>query len=203
MTALTAFQDKLLAQLRSMPQGASPAALGKKMKAGAAQVTRSAIALTNRPDRQTVVERKKGTVVNIRLASRDAAPAATVWKRKMQHGAAIELKVQPTPPAVVPMEFTPRFLNASEDVQRAVKFLSGVADTLLEKNAAYGNSAGNPMRVFSNSDRVEQLRVRIDDKLSRIYRGEEAHKTAVPEDTIKDLVGYLALLHSLESNKGG
>ena len=42
---------------------------------------------------------------------------------------------------------------------------------LLEKNLSYGNSALAPLRIFSRADPVEQLNVRIDDKLSRIARG--------------------------------
>ena len=60
---------------------------------------------------------------------------------------------------------------------------------LLEKNAKYGNSALEPIRVFSKADPQEQLRVRIDDKLSRIL-------TSDPEDTedaVTDLIGYLIL----------
>ncbi len=60
---------------------------------------------------------------------------------------------------------------------------------LLEKNEAYGDSALNPVRVFSKADAVEQLRVRIDDKLSRLMRGNPAG-----EDVILDLIGYLVLL---------
>lgn len=60
---------------------------------------------------------------------------------------------------------------------------------LLEKNKAYGNSALNPIRVFSRADPVEQIRVRIDDKLSRLSRG-----AAAGEDVERDLLGYLILL---------
>lgn len=60
---------------------------------------------------------------------------------------------------------------------------------LLEKNRAYGDSALNPLRVFSKADPVEQIKVRIDDKLSRIVRGSNAG-----EDVILDLIGYLILL---------
>ena len=63
---------------------------------------------------------------------------------------------------------------------------------LLDKNAKYGNSALNPVRVFSKADNVEQLLVRIDDKLSRIARG--AGMEATDEDTLNDLIGYLILL---------
>lgn len=61
---------------------------------------------------------------------------------------------------------------------------------LLEKNAKYGDSALNPTRVFSRSDAVEQIRVRIDDKLSRLMRGTGVED----EDVVKDLIGYLVLL---------
>jgi len=67
-----------------------------------------------------------------------------------------------------------------------------LADTrsmLIEKNVAYGDSALNPVRVFSKSSVDEQLRVRIDDKISRLVRGEKAG-----EDVVADLLGYLILL---------
>ncbi len=63
---------------------------------------------------------------------------------------------------------------------------------LIDKNAKYGNSALNPVRVFSKADNQEQLLVRIDDKLSRIARG--AGMDGVDEDTLNDLIGYLILL---------
>lgn len=60
---------------------------------------------------------------------------------------------------------------------------------LLAKNHAYGDSAIRPVRVFSKASAVEQILVRIDDKLSRLSRGE-----AAGEDVIQDLLGYLILL---------
>ena len=44
---------------------------------------------------------------------------------------------------------------------------------LIAKNQAYGDSALNPVRIFSKADPIEQLKVRLDDKLSRIARGSE------------------------------
>ncbi len=64
-----------------------------------------------------------------------------------------------------------------------------IASMLVEKNAAYGNSAMEPMRVFSRASPVEQILVRIDDKLSRLSKGAEAG-----EDAVLDLIGYLVLL---------
>jgi len=60
---------------------------------------------------------------------------------------------------------------------------------LIEKSKAYGSSWRDPVRVFSHADPVEQLRVRIDDKLSRLMRG-----SAAGEDVVLDLLGYLVLL---------
>lgn len=71
-----------------------------------------------------------------------------------------------------------------------------MADFLINKNRAYGNSALDPVRVFSKSDNVEQLMVRIDDKLSRFARGNE-----FPGDNdIDDLLGYLVLLKVAHRN---
>ena len=60
---------------------------------------------------------------------------------------------------------------------------------LLAKNRAYGDSALNPLRVFSKASSIEQIKVRIDDKLSRLARG-----SAAGEDVELDLIGYLILL---------
>jgi len=74
--------------------------------------------------------------------------------------------------------------------KRISEIISGIEKMLIEKNRAYGDSALEPVRVFSKSDTVEQLYVRIDDKLSRIERGHEYPG----DDTIFDLIGYLVLL---------
>ena len=67
-----------------------------------------------------------------------------------------------------------------------------IKDLLLEKNQKYGNSALDPVRIFSKESAVDQLLVRIDDKLSRISRG--AGLLANDEDVLDDLIGYLVLL---------
>ncbi len=65
---------------------------------------------------------------------------------------------------------------------------------LLEKNRAYGNSAAEPVRIFSKVDALEQINVRIDDKLSRLARGKEYQG----DDTELDLVGYLILKRAVK-----
>ena len=71
-----------------------------------------------------------------------------------------------------------------------------IAQMLIEKNIAYGDSALSPVRIFSKADPREQLHVRIDDKLSRLMKG-----TDYPGDNdIDDLIGYLVLLKISKEN---
>ena len=67
-----------------------------------------------------------------------------------------------------------------------------VKELLLYKNKNYGDSALNPCRIFSQANEVEQLLVRIDDKLNRIKKGVGLLST--DEDVLMDLIGYLVLL---------
>lgn len=69
-----------------------------------------------------------------------------------------------------------------------------VRELLLEKNAAYGDSALNPINALSSASATEQIRVRMDDKLSRMVRGHEYAN----EDTLLDFVGYYFLLKIAE-----
>lgn len=71
------------------------------------------------------------------------------------------------------------------------KICDDIRDLLLKKNRAYGNSALNPVRIFSKASTKEQILVRIDDKLNRIKQG---NNSLDDEDVIQDLVGYLILL---------
>lgn len=69
------------------------------------------------------------------------------------------------------------------------KVLDEVRRVLHEKNDAYGDSALNPIRIFSKDESPSaSIDVRIDDKLSRIARGQDCG-----EDTELDLIGYLVL----------
>lgn len=74
--------------------------------------------------------------------------------------------------------------------------LDRIGNLLIEKNEAYGNSALDPIRIFSKADTLEQLRVRIDDKLNRLAKGREYPS----EDTVDDLLGYLVLYKIGERN---
>jgi len=80
------------------------------------------------------------------------------------------------------------------------KECDAIKSLLLRKNKEYGNSALSPRRIFSQSDTKEQIRVRIDDKLSRIAHTSEAGDASntITEDTVQDLIGYLILLRVAE-----
>jgi hypothetical protein len=65
-----------------------------------------------------------------------------------------------------------------------------IKEMLIAKNKSYGDSAIDPIRIFSKADNTEQIKIRIDDKLSRISRGTEFYG----DNDIDDLVGYLILL---------
>jgi len=78
------------------------------------------------------------------------------------------------------------------------KICDDIRDLLLKKNQAYGNSALEPIRVFSKANSCEQILVRIDDKLNRIKQG--ANILSEDEDVLQDLIGYLILLKVWKEN---
>ena len=85
--------------------------------------------------------------------------------------------------------------NTVNDINRVC---NEIKDLLMEKNLAYGDSALDPVRVFSKADASEQIRVRSDDKLSRFAKGRE-----YPGDNdINDLIGYLILLKIAKERNG-
>lgn len=75
--------------------------------------------------------------------------------------------------------------------QEVSSLLSEIRDMLISKNEKYGNSALEPLGVFSQLSAKEGLLIRIDDKLKRIKNGSLDRDD---EDVINDLIGYLVLL---------
>jgi hypothetical protein len=69
--------------------------------------------------------------------------------------------------------------------------LDSIEKMLIEKNRKYGNSALEPLGVFSQLSAKEGLLIRIDDKLKRIKNGSLEKDD---EDVVNDLIGYLVLL---------
>lgn len=89
------------------------------------------------------------------------------------------VNVSPSPEQVSGITATQAAISEECDALKAL---------LLEKNRAYGDSAVNPLRIFSKASPEEQINVRLDDKLSRLARG-----SAAGEDVELDLMGYLIL----------
>lgn len=73
--------------------------------------------------------------------------------------------------------------------QAIIDVCDRIKEILIEKNRKYGNSALDPVRVFSKASPEEQILVRMDDKLSRIRNRQNDDD----EDPFVDLIGYLVL----------
>ena len=78
------------------------------------------------------------------------------------------------------------------------QILEEIATMLISKNQKYGNSALEPLGVFSQLSAKEGLLVRIDDKLKRIKNGSLEKDD---EDVVNDLIGYLILLKMLDNSQ--
>jgi len=76
--------------------------------------------------------------------------------------------------------------------------LDEIQELLLQKNEKYGNSALEPLGVFSKLSAKEGLLIRIDDKLKRIKNGSLDRDD---EDVVNDLIGYLVLLKIHANNE--
>ncbi len=86
-------------------------------------------------------------------------------------------------------------MSAPDQMQKIIaEECDAVKELLLTKNREYGNSVMHPLGVFAQTDAIEQIEVRIDDKLKRIQTTRGMDDVRVHEDTEQDLVGYLILL---------
>jgi hypothetical protein len=81
------------------------------------------------------------------------------------------------------------FPSATPTADQIRLICANITTMLLEKNRKYGDSALDPVKIFHKGDAGDALRVRIDDKLSRINNQQEDED----EDVIDDLIGYLIL----------
>jgi hypothetical protein len=76
------------------------------------------------------------------------------------------------------------------DANKEIKTVcDNLSSFLGEKNNRYGNSALEPVQIFSKTGAESQIYNRIDDKLSRIKNSTELRK-----NDVIDLMGYLVLL---------
>jgi hypothetical protein len=78
---------------------------------------------------------------------------------------------------------------------RIKQIYTSQSNLVIEKNKRYGNAALEPLGVFckhiktENSESLNGILVRLDDKLKRVKHGDEIRK-----NDVSDLMGYLALL---------
>jgi hypothetical protein len=83
-------------------------------------------------------------------------------------------------------------MSNKKDTNYRIKKISAQLTTmLLSKNASYGDSALNPLKIFSKGDATTNLCCRIEDKLARIANKGLCDDTY---DTVWDLAGYFILL---------
>lgn len=78
-------------------------------------------------------------------------------------------------------------MSLTQDTIRSV--CQDICEILIEKNRKYGDSAIHPIRIFSKSDAIEQINIRIDDKINRKINQQDDDD----EDVDLDLIGYLVL----------
>lgn len=116
---------------------------------------------------------------------------------------AVVVNPDPVNPYVQPCcEIAENLLSVSRGANRQVVMNQWLemSTFLKQKNDSYGSSILNPIRVFStNISRREQILVRVDDKVSRIVRGNSSVESM--HDTVKDILGYAVHLRMLESEK--
>ena len=86
-----------------------------------------------------------------------------------------------------PIEYS---IEESSDTQEKIEQVcKNLGNFLKEKNKRYGDSALDPKNIFSKLKSDEQIKVRLDDKLSRINNSGELRK-----NDLVDITGYLVLL---------
>jgi hypothetical protein len=74
--------------------------------------------------------------------------------------------------------------------QKIIRECLEIAEMLVKKNISYGDSALTPIRIFSQADNQEQIKIRIDDKINRMKNG----SGFAGDNDIDDMIGYLILL---------
>jgi hypothetical protein len=113
------------------------------------------------------------------------------WEERIPKAAvdASEIPEQPTGTITVPMHV----LEVAQRAPSGIDILQTCIDLavfLCEKNISYGDSALNPIRAFSKASPVEQILVRIDDKINRKISGGNYEGD---DNDLDDLLGYLVL----------
>ena len=91
--------------------------------------------------------------------------------------------------------------NESKTNIKIEQVMNEIKDLLLLKNEQYGDSALSPVGIFAKGSASDLIRVRIDDKISRLALGNESIES--DEDIVIDLAGYCVLLLIAMRNEVG
>lgn len=107
----------------------------------------------------------------------------------------------PDPPpqrgVFIPIDVDPDEAISPLVLEIAERVLAPMLTMLHHKNTAYGDSAREPLHIFTRPEELPDgllLRAQIDHKLSRLGRGQRTER--VVEDTVEDLLGYLLIYMS-------
>ena len=87
-------------------------------------------------------------------------------------------------------------MNTKDRIKQKCK---EIEDLLIDKNKKYGDSALNPLNIFSACNASTSIKVRLDDKLKRIANAGLVEDT---EDTLIDIAGYIILLMISKEDEG-
>ena len=79
--------------------------------------------------------------------------------------------------------------SLTESQMKIVEICDSMKDLLLYKNQKYGDSALNPNNIFYKGDSTNSIKIRLDDKISRIKNCEETRI-----NDVADVIGYCTLL---------
>ena len=86
-------------------------------------------------------------------------------------------------------------MNTKDKIKEKCRLLESL---LVKKNNAYGDSALEPLGVFSSANASTGIKIRLDDKLKRIANAGLVEDT---EDTLTDIAGYIILLMIAKDNE--
>ena len=72
--------------------------------------------------------------------------------------------------------------------EQIASILDEIKALLLKKNEQYGDSVLDPINLFARNSPIDGIRVRLDDKYSRLARGNDSIES--DEDIHLDCIGY-------------
>lgn len=74
--------------------------------------------------------------------------------------------------------------------EKIIEIVDAIKKLLLEKNRRYGDAALNPQNIFYKGNSTQSIKIRLDDKLSRIKN----NNSNLRVNDISDIIGYCILL---------